>query len=197
LPQDNQLDPERWVEQHGDVLYRYALVRIGDSASAEDLVQETLLAAVRSQAKFRGQSTERTWLVGILRNKIVDLIRKQSRVTIMSSPEELEAEVDQFFHSGSFAHWAQAPRSWKTHPRHSVEQTEFWEILQQCLDHLNQVQHRAFTLRELEGINLEELCNILSVSATNIRVILHRARLGLRQCLEENWFVRERKGGRR
>ncbi|MBW1982170.1 MAG: sigma-70 family RNA polymerase sigma factor [Deltaproteobacteria bacterium] len=182
-------DPETWVDEHGDALFRYALLRLKDPVLAEDMVQETLLAAFRGRETFKGHSTLRTWLFGILKHKIVDHIRKASREL---SVDHTESKVfhgnEPFDERGG---WRQGPAKWATDPGLLFRQREFWGVLQECLTELPLRQHQAFTLRELDGLSIAEICKILGVSTTNGGVLLHRARLRLRECLEGNWFSGE------
>jgi RNA polymerase sigma-70 factor (ECF subfamily) len=191
-------NPASWLDEHGDCLYRFAMVRLRDPALAEDLVQETLLAALASYEKFAGRSSERTWLVGILKHKLIDHFRRSSRE---APAPDLDAEPftgDEYFRdSGEWAdHWRpdRAPVEWGPSPATALEQAEFWRIFDACLAPLPERTARAFTLREIDGLTTEEICEILSVTASNLWVMLHRARLGLRRCIELNWFRREAVG---
>ncbi|UCE84202.1 MAG: sigma-70 family RNA polymerase sigma factor, partial [Deltaproteobacteria bacterium] len=174
------LDPDSWVDEHGDALFRYALFRIHDAQVAEDLVQETFLAAIRGKDKFAGRSSVKTWLFGILKHKIIDHIRKISR----ERPEEdIEAIAElankNFDDQGG---WKYQPAQWTTNPGLLFQQQEFWEILQTCLADLPPRLNQAFTLRELDGLSAEEVRKILDVTPTNGGVMLHRARMRLREC---------------
>ena len=183
----NQIQrPESWVDEHGDALFRYALFRIHDAQSAEDLVQETFLAALKARDSFEGRSSLRTWLFGILKHKIIDHIRKANRERPAEDVEVLvSSKKTSFDDKGA---WKFRPAEWTTDPRVLFEQKEFWEVLQHCLSKLPPRLNQAFTLRELDGLSSEEVRKILNVSATNGGVILHRARLRLRSCLEKTWF---------
>ena len=183
----NQIkDPETWVDEYGDALFRYALFRIQDGSVAEDLVQETFLAALRGKDGFAGRSSLRTWLFGILKHKIIDHIRKISR----ERPEENIETIADLSAINFDAHggWTSQPAKWTTDPALLFQQQEFWEMLQRCLADLPPRLHQAFTLRELDGLSAEEVRKILNVTATNGGVMLHRARMRLRDCLEKNWF---------
>jgi RNA polymerase sigma-70 factor (TIGR02943 family) len=188
-------DPSVWVDEHGDYLFRYATFRIRDASVAEDIVQETLLAALQAYHNFAGRGSERTWLVGILKHKITDYYRRSSRETPASQLEGESFEHDEFFRdAGEWTeHWKpeQAPTDWNSSPAELLEQGEFWEVFSQCLQPLPSRIANAFTLREVDGLKSEEICEILSVSINNLWVMLHRARLHLRRCLELNWFMRK------
>ena len=177
--------PEIWLDEHGDALYRYARFRLNDAALAEDLVQETLLAALQAQGSFAGRSTERTWLIGILKNKLIDHLRKTCReITVDTGSDE---DLDALFDNASRDHWRSPPSVWDNPPA-ALEQKQFWAVLSDCLSALPARQAQVFTLCEMEGLDGSEACKVLGVTTTNVWVLLHRARLRLRECLENHWF---------
>jgi len=186
------LDPTYWLEHHGDYLYRYALTRVRDAAVAEDLVQETLLAAINAYQDHEGRSSERTWLVGIMRHKIVDYFRRLARTPeFQMSSDEGSEDVNWFEQTGAWrGHWReyQAPVSWPVDAIALLESKEFWETLERCLSCLSPQMAAAFTLREIEGLSSDEICEILGVTANNLWVLLHRGRAKLRYLLEAEWF---------
>jgi RNA polymerase sigma-70 factor, ECF subfamily len=183
------LNPEGWVELHCDDLYRYALARVRDPETAKDLVQETFLAAWRSSERFAGQASERTWLTRILRNKIVDHYRKR-RPEFAVEDELTGLEEKQFeragLHQGGWTS-SNAPASWKDATQ-CLEESEFWIVLQQCTDKLPAKVANVFLLREVDGRSYEEICSTLGMNRNHLGVLLHRARLALRRCLELHWF---------
>lgn len=182
--------PETWVDQYGDYLYRYAWLQVRDAATAEDLVQETLLAALKGRGSFDGRASERTWLTGILKHKVLDHLRRQHREVSLEEAaggEEDFGMEDFFSADGS---WASKPSTWND-PAKSTENTYFWETLNRCIERLAPKQRQLFILRELHGDDNETLCRELNISTTNAGVILYRARMSLRQCLEFNWFDQE------
>lgn len=193
-PSPDLPDPSLWVDQHGDYLFKYALFRLRDSSLAEDVVQETLLAALQGYEAFAGRGSERTWLTGILKHKIIDCFRRASRETPVDMSEGESFEHDEFFRqSGEWRHHWQpdkAPVEWQATPEKLLEQNEFWMVFTDCLSPLPARTAHAFTLREVEGLTSEEVCEVLMISANNLWVMLHRARLHLRHCLEVNWFTR-------
>jgi RNA polymerase sigma-70 factor (ECF subfamily) len=184
-------DPETWLGAYGDYLYRYALLRVRDEAAAEDLVQETLLAALKGRRQFDGQSSERTWLTGILKHKILDRFRRQYReVSLDEAGVDCEGEefgMDEFF--AADGHWAVKPGDWAD-PAKATENAHFWDALIRCLERLSPRQRQLFVLRELHGSDNEEICKDMEITATNAGVLLYRARMSLRQCLEHHWFGR-------
>jgi RNA polymerase sigma-70 factor (ECF subfamily) len=188
-------DAEVWLDEHGDYLFKYAVFRLRDVAAAEDVVQETLLAALKGYEEFQGRGLERSWLVGILKHKITDQFRRKGREMFMGQQEDDGPEHSEFFSRQDrwVNHWNNyyAPTEWQAIPSRLVEQKDFWRVFSDCLTPLPQRTASAFTLREIDGLTSEEICDLLSISANNLWVMLHRARLHLRNCLERNWFRRE------
>jgi RNA polymerase sigma-70 factor (ECF subfamily) len=186
MPADTaQLDPETWVDAYGDYLYRYALMRLKNPSTAEDVVQETFLAGVKGIDRFDGRTDIKYWLRGILRNKIVDHIRKAVREDVVEDIETKEI-LDGFWfkHSGvSAIH----PAPWQFDPHREYEKAEFWEAFRQCLENLREPLRSAFTLKMLEEMPSDDVCKILNISLNNLWVMMHRARNQLKACLEEKW----------
>jgi RNA polymerase sigma-70 factor (ECF subfamily) len=185
-------NPESWVDQYGDFLYHFTLSRIKDPSIAEDLVQETFLAALKARKNFQGRSTARTWLVAILKHKIVDHIRKQVREHRSDKVESIlntTAPVDSSFTDEG--DWQIRPSKWAIDPMKLYEQKEFMDILYHCLGELPERHAEAFMMREIDGLSTEELCKLLNISATNSWVMLYRARMWLRRCLENSWLGTE------
>jgi RNA polymerase sigma-70 factor (ECF subfamily) len=180
MPPAASTDLDRWVEAHAADLYRFAVLRLRQRADAEDAVQETLLAAIAGRAPCRGDASERTWLVGILRHKIVDLLRRRSR----EAPPD-SAEPDWWDAQGR---WLRPPRAWGDDPHEANEQDELRTIMRGCLAALPARQAQALILRLVDGLDPEPAARALAVSAGNLAVLLHRARLRLRECLERRWF---------
>jgi RNA polymerase sigma-70 factor (ECF subfamily) len=180
------LDFTTLVEEHGDYLYRVALRHFPERHRAEELVQETFVAAVEAAERFRGHASPRTWLTSILRHKIIDTIRRRVR----EEPPRLEAteSLDEYFERK--AHWRPGaePQPWQTSPETLPSQKEFFVVLKECLTGIPETQRQVFILREMEELDSDEICNTMCLSSTNVRVLLHRARLALRKCLEQNWF---------
>jgi RNA polymerase sigma-70 factor (ECF subfamily) len=183
-PPTNASPALRWLEEHGDALYAYALPRVRNPDLAEDLVQETLLAGLAGRERFAGQSAERTWLMGILKHKLIDYLRKSIRQRPLS---ELDLDVTSEFFT-EHGHWKVSGPSWEGRPEAALEQAEFRAVLSRCLAKLPSRIAQLFWLREAEGVTTEQLCQELGITPTNVWTMLHRARLGLRRCLNENWF---------
>lgn len=180
--------PESWVDEHGDCLYRYALLRVRKAEVAEDLVQETLLVAVRTHDKFRGRSTERSWLVGILKNKVCDHFRKLSRETTFTDLEFFSDEHSEKFDAASYWIHERGPSEWQPEGEEAMKRAEFWEALQGCLSRLPERVAQVFMLREMDGVPSKVICATLQISEANLWVMLHRARMALRLDLETTYF---------
>jgi RNA polymerase sigma-70 factor (ECF subfamily) len=188
-------DPERWVDEHGDCLFRYALLRVRRPEVAEDLVQETLLAAVRTQERFAGRSSERSWLVGILKNKVCDYFRKLGRETTFTDLEFFSDEHADRFDGDDFWIHERGPADWKPEGEEALRRAEFMQALRASLGRLPERVAQVFIMREIDEAPSREICERLSITESNLWVMLHRARMALRQDLEETYFQGE--GGRR
>ena len=180
--------PAQWPARYGDELYRFARSRVSAADVAEELVQETFLSALDGLATFRAEASERTWLFVILRRKIIDHYRRQARAPHVGLDELSEGgptEAD--FFSAENGHWRgpQVPASWLNADA-ALEQQELHEILQRCQERLPPKQGAVFSLRFVEELSAEEICQALDVTAANYWVIVHRAKLQLRRCLEKH-----------
>ena len=175
------------VEGHRPYLLRYASLQLRDRAAAEDAVQETLLAALAGEAGFAGRSNLRTWLTGILKHKIVDGIRRQARERPAADLQDgnEDGEFDALFDRRG--HWQEAPDTWQQ-PEGALGQKQFLAALEACLRALPERTARVFMMREHLGLETAEICKELGISATHCWVMLHRARMALRLCLQTNWF---------
>lgn len=179
--------PECWVDAYADVLYRYAMGRVGQNHLAEDLVQETLLAALQAQQSFRGDSQQRTWLIGILRHKIVDHFRAAATRHEVQAEDDSGGDVmDSWFDEKG--RWRSLPRQWSVDGPQLLENQEFWDVFHQCMKNLPDRPRQVFALRVMDEREADEICKELKITATNIWVVLHRARALLRACLEKHWF---------
>jgi len=188
--ENSKLDAAQWLADHGDVLFRYAVRRVVSREVAEDLVQDTFVAAIRGKDRFEGRASVQTWLVGILRRKIIDYIRRQSvERKAKGIREESESELRSFF--SSKGHWRKSVKSWPIDPQKSLEDAEMLQILRECCRKLSPPMSHAFQLREMDQLSTEEVCKLLGISSSNLGVRLHRARLLLRECMEKNWIEQD------
>jgi RNA polymerase sigma-70 factor (ECF subfamily) len=176
-------DPARWLGEHGDYLFRYARRRLFSDELAEDAVQDTLLAALAARSGFSGTSSERTWLTAILKHKIVDIIRRQYREVTAPPASHPDQEDDWDALFDQTGHWLGRLREWDD-PARALELSRVREALDECFRRLKPNLARIFSLREISGLSNEEICKALDITATNAWVMLHRARLFLRECLD-------------
>ncbi|RMG38380.1 MAG: sigma-70 family RNA polymerase sigma factor [Planctomycetota bacterium] len=186
------LDPESWVDAHGDALFRYALVRVRDRSVAEELVQETFLSALEHRGQYAGRGSERSWLMSILRNKLIDWIRRRVRrrdVEVDAAEWDASWEEQVFDRRGR---WREDPRFLSQLPSAEVERQEFWQALMQCMEGLSAMQRSVFALRELEQLPSERICKELAITPSNLWVLMHRARLALARCLSTRFGERPR-----
>lgn len=182
--------PHQWVVNYADYLYTYAITRIDDKEIARDLVQETFLAALEKLNSFEGRSTERTWLTAILKNKIIDVYRKKaSGLIITGNKETSEPEPFDFF-DATDGHWKEAhrPQEFARPADDPLLSKEFNGTLRQCLEKLPALWLAVFTMKHMDELTSEAICNELKVTAANFWVIIHRAKLNLRACLQKNWI---------
>ena len=186
-------EPQLWLERFGDELYRFALGRVSDETTAEELVQETFVSALDALDSFRGQASERTWLFVILKRKIIDHYRRQARSPFVPLDSSSEQQPEAEFFDPTNGHWREqeCPRPWGDDGGRGdvvLEQQEFQQVLQACQRRLAAQQLAVFQLRFVEELPAEDICKELGLSPANYWVIVHRAKLSLRRCLEKNWF---------
>lgn len=176
------------LEPYRAVLTKYARRWLRNAADVEDAVQDTLTAALAAPASFAGRSSPKTWLHGILKHKIVDIYRRQAREPLLEAPPEEEPfdDVDALFTPDG--RWRNTPAPWSD-PESALDRREFYEVLEDCLACLPTNCARAFKMRELMGLEVSEICDVLDVSVGNCHVMLHRARMRLRSLLEQRWFA--------
>jgi RNA polymerase sigma-70 factor (ECF subfamily) len=182
------------IESHRPYLLRYALAQLRDGQLAEEAVQEALVAALEGIGSFGGKSSLRTWLTSILRFKVIDLQRRaiaeraHVELTDFAAETSDEGWLDDLF--DETGHWRAAPKAWSD-PEAAFEQRRFWEVFERCLDRLPPAGGRVFYKREIVGEETDVICKDEGITPSNCWVILHRARLALRSCLEKNWFGKE------
>ena len=167
-------------------LLRFARSQLRNDAWAEDAVSDTLLAALEKPGSFAGRSQLKTWLVAVLKHKVVDQLRRHQReATVLSSDDGDDLDDSLFETQGG--HWREMPQAWGS-PEAQLGQRQFFEVLEACMDQLPPTQGRVFMMREWLELSSDEICKELQISATNLWVLLHRARLRLRECLQQRWF---------
>lgn len=183
------IDPVE-LQRHRPQLVKFAMLQLRNPTAAEDAVQETLLAALQAADGFGGQSSVRTWLIGILKHKIVDAIRKRSREQPLEAADD-ETDIEDLQNAvfRDDGHHRETPADWGD-PQAALESRKFFEVLERCLEGLPRKTARCFMLREVMGLETEEICKDLGITSTNCWVLLYRARTALRECLEGRWFAR-------
>ncbi len=182
------LNPELWVEKHGDYLYAYVRYKVPSKEIAEDIVQETFLSALSSMKHFKGNSNERTWLISILKRRIIDYYRKEAKkkernISSYKLPFEEEGALK--------GHWLEnrAPHSWEPDAEINIDQ--FHKVLQLCLSILNPKQRLVFIMKILDESHNDEICQEVGISINNLWTIMHRARLQIRECIEKKGYSNE------
>ena len=177
-----EINTEGWVDRYGDALFRFALARVNDRQVAEDLVQETFLAALRAKDGFKGRATEKTWLFAILKHKIIDHYRKGKLTIDARDPADDAEDLASFFNAKGG--WQLQPSQWRVDPVRAHQTKEFLDHFYRCLSGLPKRNADAFVYREVDGLSTEEICQRLGITANNCWVMLYRARMLLRKCLE-------------
>ena len=193
----NMLEPEHWTERYADYLYSYAYSRVSKQEVAEDLVQDTFFSALKAKESFQHTASEKTWLVSILKHKIIDYYRKkstQNELNIFDKPVEGKDGFNEHYFedttSSNPGHWTEAgaPLPWKKDFETSVDSNEFYSILKRCIEKLPGKWAAAFTMKNMDDMDTEEICKALGITPSNYWVIMHRAKVQLRDCMGENWF---------
>jgi len=183
------------LETHRRYLLRVAELQLRDPDLAEDVVQDTVLAALGATASFTGKSSVKTWLTGILKHKIVDAIRQKQRQPIFQASFDEECDLDEFdpmFKDNGA--WEAPPADWGD-PENALSQRQFFDVMEFCLEKLPPNTARVFMMREVMELEGDEICKELTITSTNLWVILYRARMALRQCLEQHWFAGSARAG--
>jgi RNA polymerase sigma-70 factor (TIGR02943 family) len=179
-------EPHYWVERYADQLYAFALYRLDHEEQARDVVQETFLAALERLSQFQGNSSERTWLTAILKYKIIDIYRKQnSGLRTQRIGEEPETE---FFEQAN-GHWKEqySPQPMRMEAGDRLGNKELTSILQKCLHKLPSLWYSVFTMKHMDNAATATICKELKVTPSNFWVIIHRAKLNLRACIQKSW----------
>lgn len=181
------LKPETWVKKYCDSLFHFAVARVGNKETAKDLIQDTFLAALRNLNSYKGEISEKNWLYTILKNKIIDHYRKHS-AQVLSEIEDLFSQTSAYFDENE--HWKSdtAPKEWSVDFSTPLESDEFNEILNKCINKLNELSRIVISMKYLDEKDSDEICKELSITSSNYWVIIHRSKLQLRSCLEKRWI---------
>ena len=191
----NQLQPNNWVSLYADYLFSLAVIKIGNKELAEDIVQETFLSAFKARDSFKGNSSEKTWITSILKNKIIDHYRKKD---VLKNVDEYLSDTEKNFHNSFFSnneenygHWtaATAPHDWGELPAdQAILQQEFNKVVRYCIEKLPPRMVPVFMARFIDEEQAEKICKDFNITPSNYWVIIHRAKLLMRSCLEKNWI---------
>jgi RNA polymerase sigma-70 factor (TIGR02943 family) len=192
----NIIQPSEWLRLYGDYLFSLAILKTGDKELAHDLVQDTFLSAIKAKETFKGNSTEKTWLTAILKNKIIDYYRKKD---VMKGAGDYLATSEISFHNSffnaseaDFGHWTKeaAPAEWKKEGADAaINSKEFYKILQYCIEKMPSKLAPVFLARFIDEHDAQKICKEFNLTSSNYWVIVHRAKVLMRGCLEKNWFT--------
>lgn len=181
---EHQLHPNKWIDLYSDYLFNYTITRVNDRDMAQDLVQDTFLAGLKSMKNFKGEASERTWLISILKRKIIDYYRKinsnkgKAEVRITYNDEESEGDWLEERVADPFDKTAED----------LMQNSELGDAIFDCLSKLPEKQAQVFRMKTIEGYETEDICKELNINASNLWVIIHRARTAMASCLEKNWY---------
>ena len=181
---NHHLNPNRWIELYSDYLFNYTISRVNDREIAKDIIQDTFFAGLKSMKNFKGEASERTWLISILKRKIIDYYRKinskkgQAEVRMTYNTDENEGD------------WLEerVEDEGTLNAQDSLENSELADAIFDCMDQLSEKQAKVFKMKTILNYDTETICNELNITASNLWVIIHRARTAMAECLEENWF---------
>ncbi|NNM83560.1 MAG: RNA polymerase factor sigma-70 [Burkholderiales bacterium] len=183
-----------FLEEMRRQMLKFAAMQLGDEHQAEDAVQEALIGAMKNAKSFGGRAALKTWIFAILKNKIADALRQRQRTVNVGSliHDEDEEDLSELFDRKGFWEADERPVAWEN-PEESMRQGQFWRIFEACLEGLPPKQARVFMMREFIELDPEEICAEVGLTTSNLHVLLHRSRLRLRECIENNWLLEERK----
>lgn len=181
----HQLNPDNWVDQYADYLFNFAVARVSNAEIAKDLVQETFFAGLKSAKNYKGDAAERTWLIAILKRKVIDHYRK-----INSNKGKAEVRMSYSSSSDSEGDWLeeQVADPFSKLENSPMENEELGIAIQDCISKLPRKQATVFTMKTIQGISTEDICNELGINPSNLWVMIHRSRTALMGCLNENWY---------
>jgi RNA polymerase sigma-70 factor (TIGR02943 family) len=183
--QKHTLNTNKWIDNYADYLYNYSISRVNNSDLAKDLVQDTFFAGLKSAKNFQGKASERTWLVSILKRKIIDYYRK-----INSKKGQAEVRMSFYEDGENEGSWLEerVPQSWDNASEKKIENEELRNQLELCINKLPEKYAMVFRMKTIQEFETEEICKELGITSSNLWVIIHRARTQLRKCMEDNWF---------
>ena len=181
----HQLHPDTWVDAYADYLFNFAVTRVSNAEIAKDLVQETFFAGLKSAKNYKGDAAERTWLIAILKRKVIDHYRK-----INSNKGKAEVRMSYSSSSDAEGDWLEerVADPFSSFENSPIENQELGLAIQSCISKLPKKQALVFTMKTVQGISTEDICNELEINPSNLWVMIHRARTALMGCLNQNWF---------
>lgn len=181
----HKLNPDKWISNYGDYLLNYTVVRVDGREIAKDLVQETFFAALKSMKNFKGQASERTWLISILKRKIIDHYRK-----INSKKGKAEVRMNFASSDEGESNWLETRVSdpFASNAENKLENNELGVAIHECLEKLPEKQRSIFKMKTINGFDTEAICNKFGITSSNLWVIIHRARTSMATCMQDNWF---------
>ncbi len=185
LTKKHILNPNNWVNLHADYLFNYTISRINTHDLAKDIVQDTFFAALKAQDNFQGKASERTWLISILKRKIIDYYRK-----INSAKGKAEVKMNFYTDGDKEGEWIEerVPSDWNNEIEKTIENEELHAVLEKCIKDLPKKYAMVFQMKTIQQFDTEDICKELEITSSNLWVIIHRARTQLRKCMEDNWF---------
>ena len=178
------IEPEKWIDRYSDYLFNYTISRVNDREMAKDLVQDTFVASLKSMKNFKGEASERTWLISILKRKIIDYYRK---INSKKGKAEVRMDYNSDEEEGSWLEERVADPFDKT-AEDTLVNDELGDAIYACLDKLPNKQAQVFKMKTIQGLETKTICNELNITASNLWVIIHRARTAMAECMEKNWF---------
>lgn len=194
-PVANLLTDPAYLEEIRRQMLRFATLQLSDSHQAEDAVQEALIGAMKNAASFGARAAFKTWVFAILKNKIADTLRQKQRTVNIGSlqrEDDDEGDISELFDRKGAWQADERPVAWGN-PEAALRENEFWKVFEACLEHLPPKQARVFMMREFIELDADEICKSLDLTTTNLHVLLHRARLRLRECIENKWYLQGEK----
>jgi RNA polymerase sigma-70 factor (TIGR02943 family) len=181
---EHDINPNKWIDLYSDYLFNYTITRVSDRDMAQDLVQDTFLAGLKSMKNFKGESSERTWLISILKRKIIDHYRK---INSNKGKAEVRINYGDDENEGDWLEERIADPFDKT-AEDRIQNSELRDAIFDCLSKLPEKQAQVFRMKTIEGYDTEDICKELNINASNLWVIIHRARTAMASCLEKNWL---------
>lgn len=181
---EHQLHPNQWIELYSDYLFNYTISRVNDREIAKDIIQDTFFAGLKSMKNFKGEASERTWLISILKRKIVDYYR---RINSKKGQAEIRMQYNTDENEGDWLE-ERIPDENDLNAEERIENSELGDALYNCLDQLTEKQATVFKMKTILNYDTETICNELNITASNLWVIIHRARIAMAECMEKNWM---------